>query len=276
MSLPERILNLFTLSVIPTWVAVVRMLRRPWPRRHRLAGLTAAVLCLTTVSQPGVVDFLLGSLEWRCPPLEIQPSGAAVVVLADSAAAADGWRRTAELSPSTHCRCLNASEVARRWGTLPIPVSRGPIDAPTNSPTCARLMRNFLLAEGIPRSTLVAEAALRTTYENAAECRERLGLRPPGAVSWSPRRSTWSGPCVASRSRESTPCRRPATTGEPIPILAPSSPAWRSRGPILLGWRPRVGRAGYRLDLKPDLTRNASIELRSHAFRGHGRRKPDC
>ncbi|WP_407673499.1 YdcF family protein [Paludisphaera rhizosphaerae] len=156
---------------------------RPRPPRRRLAGLTAAVLCLTTVSQPVVAYSLLGSLEWRYPPLEIRPPGAkVVVVLAGSAAAADGWRRTAELGPSTLYRCLHAAEVARKCGNLPILVSGGPIDASPASPTCARLMRDFLVAQGIPCSTLVEEAASRTTYENAAECREKLGLRPPGAV----------------------------------------------------------------------------------------------
>lgn len=159
------------------------MWRRPRPPRRRLAGLTASVLCLTMVSQPGVAHFLLGSLEWRYPPLEIRPPEATVVVvLAGSAAAADGWRRTAELGPSTLYRCLHAAEVARRCGNLPILVSGGPIDGSPTSPTCARLMRDFLVAQGIPCSNLLEEATSRTTYENATECRGKLGLRPPGAV----------------------------------------------------------------------------------------------
>lgn len=183
MTLSERILNPFTLSVILTWLAVARLWCRPRPPKRRLAGLTAAVLLLTAVSQPGVAYLLLGSLEWRYPPLETRPPGVEVViVLAGSAALPDGWRRTAELGPSTLYRCLHAAEVARRCGGLPILVSGGPLNSSPDSPPCAKLMSDFLVAQGIPRSALVLEDASCTTYENAVECRRRLGCRPPGTV----------------------------------------------------------------------------------------------
>jgi uncharacterized SAM-binding protein YcdF (DUF218 family) len=43
-------------------------------------------------------------------------------------------------------------------------------------------MSDFLVAQGVPRTALILEDASRTTYENAVECRGRLGRRPPGAV----------------------------------------------------------------------------------------------
>ncbi len=175
------ILQPLSLLLLLVGAAVVNLWRKRRESRGRLLLLTIpfGVLVLTTL--PAVIYPLLGTLEWRFPPLVNRPGDAeAIVVLAGGIKEPDKIRRQPELTEDTFYRCLHAAELYHQGKPCPVIVTGGVLDPKSTIPPVAPSMRDLLIRLGVAPSDLLVEARARTTYENAVETRKILetqGLR---------------------------------------------------------------------------------------------------
>jgi uncharacterized SAM-binding protein YcdF (DUF218 family) len=174
------LLQPFTVAYVFTGAAIVSLWRnRSSTKRCRLL-LTFGFVFMLILNLPVVSHLCLGSLEWSFPPLRRMPDDAgAIVVLSASMNPADSVRPEAALGTDTYVRCIHATEVYRRR-SMPVIVSGGEVSPGLSGPSCAKLMCDFLIMEGVNALDLRMEPNSHSTYENAVECRkllERQGIK---------------------------------------------------------------------------------------------------
>jgi len=152
------------------WITIQLWRTRELTRR-RLLALTFVVLSLYLYGTPAVSYFLLGSLEWKYPPVQKQPENIdAIVILSGGIYAPDDIRPVAVLGESTLYRCLRGAELFDEQNPCPILLSGGKVDANRAGPPLAVAMRDLMHDRfGIDEQYLIQEGESRTTYENAVE-----------------------------------------------------------------------------------------------------------
>jgi len=166
---------LFHLAAI---VGLANLWHRRRESRRRLLLITIPYAALTFWCLPWVSYLALGTLEWWYPPLRPRPTDVgAIVVLAGNMLPADAGRRRAELGLTTVSRCRHAIDLYRQGPPLPVLVSGGRLTSNPSDPPSSRLMRDFLVEQGVRPVDIVEEDRSRTTHENAIECGKRLRLR---------------------------------------------------------------------------------------------------
>jgi uncharacterized SAM-binding protein YcdF (DUF218 family) len=147
-------------------------------REHRrLYLILIAAFCVLFFCSTPLASYLaLGSLEWFYPPLQERPPDAqAIVILAGYVFPADGAHRHPQLGPDTLYRCLEGVELYQQGQPCPVLVSGGSVGGA--GPTCAPLMRDFLVKLGVPATDILVEDKSQSTWENAVESQRLLKLR---------------------------------------------------------------------------------------------------
>ena len=132
-----------------------------------LLVLTVAFSLLTLYFLPATDHILCGSLESRHPAIGKRPSGInAIVVLAGGLQGPDAEGLPVEPGPNTLYRCLLAAEMYRQgpraWSSSAAANRRRIIRT-----DLARVMRDFLIREGIDSADIIEEDASSSTHENA-------------------------------------------------------------------------------------------------------------
>jgi uncharacterized SAM-binding protein YcdF (DUF218 family) len=176
-----------TRPMVILWLACTASLAGLWLRRQekrrRLWVLTIAFLGLTLYFLPPVSYLLCAALESPYPPLGRRPEDVdAIVVLAGGLRAPDVQGLPFQPSESTLYRCLRAAEMyhrgpQRRRRHCLVIVSGGQTDPKAADPSCARVMRDFLVGAGVAPEDIVEEGASTNTYENAVETAHLLRER---------------------------------------------------------------------------------------------------
>jgi uncharacterized SAM-binding protein YcdF (DUF218 family) len=176
--LVTTLLQPFTVVYLLVGAATVNFWRKPRQKRGRLLLLTVAFIGLTLSCSPAVAYLAVGSLEWQYPPADELPAEAqAIVVLSAGMRPADGPRVRPELDEDSLQRCLHAAHLYRQRPGCTVVVSGGNAEANDSGPSCARVMRDFLVQLGVKAGDIVMEEASTTTYENAVECAKLLKQR---------------------------------------------------------------------------------------------------
>jgi uncharacterized SAM-binding protein YcdF (DUF218 family) len=169
------LLQPYTVAYIVTGAAIVGLWRKRCASKNCRFLLTCGFASMLLLNLPVVSHLCLGSVEWSFPPLRELPGDAeAIVVLSGSVNPADSVRLEAALGVDTVVRCIHAAEVYRRMKSIPVFVSGGEVDPGSSGPSCAELMRDFLIKLGVDASDLRMEPKSKSTYENAVECRKLL------------------------------------------------------------------------------------------------------
>jgi uncharacterized SAM-binding protein YcdF (DUF218 family) len=159
-------------------VLLASLWRRRQERRRRWALFTGVFLLLTIVCLPATNYLALGSLEWRYPPLGQRPEGIdAIVVLAGASRPPEAQGLAALPAEDTLYRCLRAVEMYRQGPPCPVVVSGGQMTPNLPVPALARVMRDFLIGQGIPAEKVVEEDKSLSTYENAVRTARLLHQR---------------------------------------------------------------------------------------------------
>jgi uncharacterized SAM-binding protein YcdF (DUF218 family) len=169
------LLRPYTLILILMGLALFIHWRRQREQRRRLLWLALPFLALVVLSMPAVGHLVVGSLEWRHPPLNERPEGAtAIVVLGGGVLAPE---LGGELDSTSLYRCLHAASLYRQGKPCLVVVSGGKPDPTVPGPACADLMAAFLIQLGARAEDVIVENRSRTTYENAVESRKLLEER---------------------------------------------------------------------------------------------------
>jgi uncharacterized SAM-binding protein YcdF (DUF218 family) len=171
-----ELLQPFALLYLLAGLVLFKLWRQRREQRRPLLILTAA-LCALFLCSTSLASYLaLGSLEWFYPPRQHRPEDAqAIVILAGYVRPADGVRRQPELGQDTLYRCLEGVELYHQGQPCPVLVSGGTVE--DAKPTCAPLMRDFLVKLGVPATDILVEDHSRTTWENAIESHKLLEPR---------------------------------------------------------------------------------------------------
>jgi uncharacterized SAM-binding protein YcdF (DUF218 family) len=173
-----QLLRPYTLLCVLTAAGLAWAWARCPAARRRLLWAVIPFAALVVLSLPVASHFALGSLEWQYPPVESRPPDAqAIVVL--SGTIRPGNRPWPHMDPAddTMNRCVCAARLYHRGGPCPVVVSGGRVLPDAEAPTCAAVMRDFLEELGVSADDVLLEDESRTTYENAARCRELLERR---------------------------------------------------------------------------------------------------
>jgi uncharacterized SAM-binding protein YcdF (DUF218 family) len=172
------LLQPFFLLYLLTALLLLSLWRKRREDRRRLLALTLSFVLLSLCCVPAMGYLALGSLEWPYPPLEQRPEDTqAIVVLAGYIQPAPPGQKRPDMGEDTLSRSMRAVDVYRQGSRCPILVSGGPVDAEGRGPTCAPLMRDFLVQLGVPASDVIVEDRSRTTWENAVESSKLLEAR---------------------------------------------------------------------------------------------------
>ena len=164
-------------------LALLNLWRKRRETRRRLVLLTIPVVGLVLLSTPVVSYFALGTLEWQYSPSEELPADAeAIVVLGGGYWPGEGESPRPELAPDSMYRCIHAARLYKSGKPRPVLVSGGMDPALASGPSCAEVMRDFLLLLGVREADVVVEGRSLTTYENALECSKILDQRRLGKV----------------------------------------------------------------------------------------------
>jgi uncharacterized SAM-binding protein YcdF (DUF218 family) len=157
---------------------LVRAWYKRWASRRQLLLLTVPFVLLVLLSNSAVAYLALGSLEWRYAPLDPRPADTEViVVLSSTVAPAAGLRLRPELDDDGRVRCLHAAELYRQGPPCKVLVSGGSPDPERGVPSCAAVMRDFLIDVGVSPADVIIEDQSRSTHENAAACARILEER---------------------------------------------------------------------------------------------------
>ena len=149
---------------------LIGLWRKSRETRGRVVGAAAALLLLAGLCTRAAAYLALGSLEWRYPPEQARPDAVgAIVVLSANMVPADQLLPAGELGDGTVLRCLHAARLYRQGPSCLVVASGGP--------EVARLMRDFLIEQGVARPDLLMEEHSSSTYENALESGKLLRER---------------------------------------------------------------------------------------------------
>ena len=164
----DVVLNPFAVLLVIAAVGVFNLWRRRLENVHRLLLPTIALFVLTVMSTPVVAYLALGSLEWDYPSLHDLPQETqAIVVLGGDLRFYDKMRPTVQLGESTLFRCLEGARLYATSHVRTIVVTGGVIHSGYPQYSLAKVMRDFLVSQGIPSKNIVMEERSLTTYENA-------------------------------------------------------------------------------------------------------------
>lgn len=176
--LVNEVLQPYTLLVLMSSAAVIRLWRKRTESRRRLLWLTIPFALLVFMSIPALSDVVIGSLEWRFAPLTRLPEGTqALVVLSGGLVPVDEFHPQPRLAADTLYRCQHAAELYRHGGPCLVIVTGGVLEPERGAPPLAQLMRDYLVELGVSPADLLTEDRSTSTYENAAECRKILQQR---------------------------------------------------------------------------------------------------
>jgi uncharacterized SAM-binding protein YcdF (DUF218 family) len=143
--------------------------------RRRLWWAVVPLAVLILLSLPALAHLELGSLEWAYPPLRQPPAHVeALVILSGGMRPADATRLEAEPGEDTLDRCLSGLALYRKVGGCLVVVTGGRASDRPSDPSCAELMRDFLVGEGVRKEDVITEGRAMTTYENAVESAKLL------------------------------------------------------------------------------------------------------
>ena len=168
----------YTLCVLLTAAGLAYAWWRCPAARRRLLLAAVPLAALILLSLPPLAHLELGSLEWAYPPLRQPPAHLeALVILSGGIGPADATRPEAEPGKDTLGRCLCGLALYRKVGGCLVVVSGGPISDRPSDPSCAEVMRDFLICEGVRKEDVLLEGQSQTTYENAVESAKLLEAR---------------------------------------------------------------------------------------------------
>jgi uncharacterized SAM-binding protein YcdF (DUF218 family) len=174
----NELLTPYPLLMLVTGLGLARLWWKRKETRGRLLWATVPFVALVLLSLQPVEYLLLGTLEWKNPPLATRPEDAqAIIVLAGVARPANSWRPQPELDSASMYRCLCAARLYHQGKPCPLLVSGGKSDPSDPGPPYSRVMRDFLVELGVNESDLMVEDGSRTTFENAVESRKLLETR---------------------------------------------------------------------------------------------------
>jgi uncharacterized SAM-binding protein YcdF (DUF218 family) len=172
------LLRPYTLCVLLTAAGLAYTWWRCPAARRRLCLALVPFGALVLLSLPCLAHLEMGSLEWPYPPLREPPAHVeALVVLGGGVFPADAVRARPQPTEDSLYRCLYAAALYRQVGGCPIVVTGGRVDGDPREPSCAAVMRDFLLEIGVSAADVTTEEESRTTYENAVGCRDLLERR---------------------------------------------------------------------------------------------------
>ncbi len=145
-------------------------------RRVGMALLTLSVLWLYLCSTGYTADWLMGTLEDSSGPkaLPVVPEADAIVVLGGATRGDTHMSSLGDLNQQAD-RLLHAARLYRAGKAPLVFVSGGSVD-PGARPE-AQLMRDVLVAMGVPDEAILLESASRNTHENARYSRIVLDKR---------------------------------------------------------------------------------------------------
>lgn len=171
-----ELLQPFVLLYLLAGLVLLQLWRQQREQRRLLLIGIAAFSTLFLCSTPLASYLALRSLEWSYPPREQRPRDIeAIVILAGYVRPADGVGRHPELGEDTLYRCLQGAELYHQGQPRPVLVSGGTVE--DAKPTCAPLMRDFLVRMGVPATDILVEDHSQTTWENAVESHKILEQR---------------------------------------------------------------------------------------------------
>jgi uncharacterized SAM-binding protein YcdF (DUF218 family) len=130
--------------------------------------LFVAVIVLWGASMPFFADYLGLTLEGQYPPVAVEetPTAAVIVVLGGAVAGAAPPRITVDLSDAAD-RVLHAARLYRAGKAPVVLISGGAIPWLGSDIPEAGSIQTLLEEWGVPGASIIAEAASRNTYENA-------------------------------------------------------------------------------------------------------------
>lgn len=156
-------------------VALWRMRRNSEEKPRRLRWLVIPFVALWVLSTEAAAHLILGSLEWRHPPLVQRPDDVgAIVILGASIIEPGGYPINAQLEPISMVRTSQGATFYHQGSPCLVITSAGPPPSGPNEPTCAGRMADYLVELGVPEENVVAEGRSRTTHENAVESAKLL------------------------------------------------------------------------------------------------------
>jgi uncharacterized SAM-binding protein YcdF (DUF218 family) len=171
-----ELLQPFVLLYLLAGLVLLKLWRQRPERRRSLLVLTALLGALYCCSTPWVSYLALGSLEWSYPPQARRAEDSqAIVILAGYVRRADGVRQQFELGHDTLYRCLEGAELYHQGQPCHVLVSGGTMAEA--APSCASLMRAFLVKLGVPATDILVEDRSQSTWENAVQSRELLAAQ---------------------------------------------------------------------------------------------------
>jgi uncharacterized SAM-binding protein YcdF (DUF218 family) len=164
------------------WLVSAATLASLWrhrqDKRRRLVLLTVAFTLLTLYCLPITSYLLCRPLESLHAPMGRRPGDVeAIVVLGGALRTREAEGLPVDLAESTLYRCLRAAEMYRQGRPCPVLVSGGAVDPSPTTPPIARVMRDFLVHQGVAASDIIEESGSRSTYENAVETARLLAAR---------------------------------------------------------------------------------------------------
>jgi uncharacterized SAM-binding protein YcdF (DUF218 family) len=168
----KQLLQPYTFCFLLTALALANLWRKRREGRWRLLLVTVPFAGVFLVSMPLVAYLLLCILESRYPLQETLPQDTeAIVVLSGGFAPPDPTRPEAELYSDTWQRCAHAARLYAQKKGCRVLVTGGE-NPGEPGPTCAAVMRDFLLKWGVRPADLIVEEEARSTHENAVNsCR---------------------------------------------------------------------------------------------------------
>lgn len=154
-----------TLVLLLLAAALVLLRRRP---RLARGAISAALLILFLWSWPPVTRVTSWTLErgYDAEPLPRGEADAIVVLSADvDFPASQGF--PAELKEATYRRTRHAAWLYHNWRKVPVLASGGRISRRASDPAAAEVMREALLASGVPPEDVLVETRSQSTHGNA-------------------------------------------------------------------------------------------------------------
>ena len=127
-----------------------------------------AVVCLFLWSWLPVALLTSVTLE-RWHPVSLYPAGDAEVIVVLAGGLRDPYpsEPQASVEQGTYLRTRHAAWLHKHWKALPVLASGGPIGRAPDRLVVSDLMKELLVAEGVPAETVWTERQSLTTHENA-------------------------------------------------------------------------------------------------------------
>ena len=181
-----HVLQPYTVLMLVLLLAIVALWYKRRELRRKLLLVTVPFLALFLCSMPNVAWLLVDTLEGRYPVLDELPADADVMIVLASWVSTKPREHRPTLDEDSLARCLFAVQRYKKDKACPIILSGGRPSANENDLTCAEVMRDFLLQNGVAAEHLLLEGNSHSTYENAVETAKMLekhGFRHPVLIT---------------------------------------------------------------------------------------------